>query len=204
MALPLPQKISKKCLYSATKMSAISEMRTSRRRALNARLRARSIIFKSVQRDNLNLYSSFPSGLCCLRLEHLPQALKVSVWADCVLQAGPSGANKQSRTEGNTGRCCSRLRVSDKPPTRIPCPQSVVIKDIHLLCVLGTTDGSGQEPDGMGAELSFSLWLQSKDLCVQKQRFISKTKGAFCPLLDCLLLQQCGCVGRCYSNRMSG
>lgn len=38
-------------------MSAISEMRTSRRRALNARLRARSIIFKSVQRDNLNLYS---------------------------------------------------------------------------------------------------------------------------------------------------
>lgn len=36
-------------------------------------------------RDILNLHSPFPSGLCCLRLEHLPQALKVSVWADSVL-----------------------------------------------------------------------------------------------------------------------
>lgn len=137
-------------------------MGTSWRRALNGGLPARSIIFVifiSVQR--LNLHSSFPSGLCCLRLEHLPQALKVSVWADCVLQAGQSGANKQSRTEGNTGRCHSRLRASDKPPTRIPCPQSGVTNDIHLLCVLGTTDG-------MGTELKFSLWLQSKDILVYK------------------------------------
>lgn len=47
---------------------------------------------------------------------------------------------------------------------RIPCPQSGVTKDTYLLCVLGTTDGSLSRPGGMETELSFSLWLQSKDL----------------------------------------